>query len=323
MKNTIFKNSLLLILLFFGLFSCKDADVNQKPIIQSIAITKTSDVVFSEQVSVIGNTKDDDQLTYTWECTGGTFIGQGYTVTWVAPNQAGTYIITLTVSDGKETTSSQREIEVVGFYTFDFSQSSSLWGKSSNMSINISVNGIATLVNTSSITASLGYALTDSIPIPYSIKTRVAVNYDDFSAGSTARSSCYFWFANPNTGGDYLASLVFHIRAGLRSWEVKAGIYDAESDQVIYQALEANASGTDKIIFSQNNEFHIIGMAITSDKTLIINIDGQELYQSTILSDLNLYPGELKLRKFSYYIDPTVSCLVDNFYITNDGTVLK
>ena len=44
---------------------------------------------------------DGDALTYDWTATQGTFQGSGDTVTWLAPNEEGTYTVRVTVSDGK------------------------------------------------------------------------------------------------------------------------------------------------------------------------------------------------------------------------------
>jgi hypothetical protein len=44
---------------------------------------------------------DGDTLSYDWTATKGTFSGSGSTVTWMAPNEDGTYTIRVTVTDGK------------------------------------------------------------------------------------------------------------------------------------------------------------------------------------------------------------------------------
>ena len=44
---------------------------------------------------------DGDTLSYDWTATTGTFTGSGSTVTWMAPNEDGTYTIRVTVTDGK------------------------------------------------------------------------------------------------------------------------------------------------------------------------------------------------------------------------------
>ncbi|OGO06283.1 MAG: hypothetical protein A2Z76_00985 [Chloroflexi bacterium RBG_13_56_8b] len=44
---------------------------------------------------------DGDELTYSWSAERGNISGEGPEVTWVAPSEYGTFIITLTVTDGR------------------------------------------------------------------------------------------------------------------------------------------------------------------------------------------------------------------------------
>ena len=44
---------------------------------------------------------DGDELTYQWTATGGEIKGEGPFVSWVAPDELGTYTITVQVSDDK------------------------------------------------------------------------------------------------------------------------------------------------------------------------------------------------------------------------------
>jgi len=44
---------------------------------------------------------DGDELTYTWSAERGNITGEGATVSWVAPNEYGTFAITVTVTDGR------------------------------------------------------------------------------------------------------------------------------------------------------------------------------------------------------------------------------
>lgn len=51
---------------------------------------------------------DEDDLTYSWSATGGTFYGTGPVTTWEAPLTLGTYTITVAVSDGRGAEASGR-----------------------------------------------------------------------------------------------------------------------------------------------------------------------------------------------------------------------
>ncbi|TSA23174.1 T9SS C-terminal target domain-containing protein [bacterium] len=42
---------------------------------------------------------NNDSLAYSWSSSGGTFLGSGASVSWIAPDSAGTYVVTCTVTD--------------------------------------------------------------------------------------------------------------------------------------------------------------------------------------------------------------------------------
>jgi len=75
---------------------------NQPPVISSLAAAQM-------QVYPNGNTEiqcvamdaDGDKIDFKWACTGGSFTGAGPTVTWKAPENYGTYDVTVVVEDGK------------------------------------------------------------------------------------------------------------------------------------------------------------------------------------------------------------------------------
>ena len=53
------------------------------------------------EIQCIASDANGDKLNYTWSATGGNFSGAGSIVTWQAPQQYGTYTITVNVDDGK------------------------------------------------------------------------------------------------------------------------------------------------------------------------------------------------------------------------------
>lgn len=72
-------------------------------------------VVPSGSVQIVCNAtdRDGDDLTYSWSASAGELNGEGPTVAWTAPNSAGSYNITVTVTDGRgETVTEQVIIEV-------------------------------------------------------------------------------------------------------------------------------------------------------------------------------------------------------------------
>ncbi len=52
-------------------------------------------------ITCVASDPDGDELTYTWEAERGTIDGEDAKVTWIAPGDYGTFVITITVSDGR------------------------------------------------------------------------------------------------------------------------------------------------------------------------------------------------------------------------------
>ena len=75
--------------------------VNQLPVISSLTTNSSSiDINQSSTITCNAYDPDGDYLTFSWTKTGGTISGSVSIITWTAPNIAGTYTITCTVSDG-------------------------------------------------------------------------------------------------------------------------------------------------------------------------------------------------------------------------------
>ena len=75
---------------------------NTHPQISSLTATPPGVGVGGSSTAVcVATDPDGDTLSYDWTATKGTFTGSGDTVTWMAPNEEGTYTIRVTVSDGK------------------------------------------------------------------------------------------------------------------------------------------------------------------------------------------------------------------------------
>jgi hypothetical protein len=88
---------------------------NKAPTITSLTPSATS-VARGDSctVSCVASDPDtDDTLTYAWSATGGAVSGSGDTIPWIAPTTEGSYSITATVSDGKDTVTDSCDIQVV------------------------------------------------------------------------------------------------------------------------------------------------------------------------------------------------------------------
>jgi predicted secreted protein len=53
------------------------------------------------QIACNASDRDGDELSYNWSANGGKINGEGATITWTAPHSAGSYNVTVTVTDGR------------------------------------------------------------------------------------------------------------------------------------------------------------------------------------------------------------------------------
>ncbi|MFP4458043.1 MAG: BACON domain-containing protein [Candidatus Zixiibacteriota bacterium] len=80
-----------------------DNGTNNAPQIQSVSPSSasTNDVI---TLTVVATDEDEDDLSYSWSVSGNNGTLQppttGSSVNWIAPSSAGTYLVTITVSDG-------------------------------------------------------------------------------------------------------------------------------------------------------------------------------------------------------------------------------
>jgi len=78
------------------------AVTNNNPQISSLTATPATLVTGGNStIRCTASDPDGDTLAYSWTYTGGSISGTGSTITWTAPATAGTYTVTVLVSDGK------------------------------------------------------------------------------------------------------------------------------------------------------------------------------------------------------------------------------
>ncbi len=86
-------------ILCFAVSSCEDK--NHPPVVSSVVVNpSTVDPGGSVTVTVTATDADADPLTYAYTVNGGAISGTGANVQWIAPNLAGAYSVTVTVTDG-------------------------------------------------------------------------------------------------------------------------------------------------------------------------------------------------------------------------------
>jgi len=75
---------------------------NHPPIISGlIARPSTLEIGQQSDLTCYVADEDKDELFYSWISTGGTLLGNGANITWIAPHQSGNYIINCEVTDSR------------------------------------------------------------------------------------------------------------------------------------------------------------------------------------------------------------------------------
>jgi hypothetical protein len=75
---------------------------SQRPVITSLEADPEWTVPLgSLQVTCNASDREGDELSYSWSTSGGEINGEGAMVTWTAPDSAGSYDVTVTVTDGR------------------------------------------------------------------------------------------------------------------------------------------------------------------------------------------------------------------------------
>lgn len=89
------------------------APTNSAPRISSLSADPQSvEIAATAVVTCTASDDDGDALAYAWSVTAGTITGSGEAITWTAPDAAGSYTISCTVSDARENATDSVDVTV-------------------------------------------------------------------------------------------------------------------------------------------------------------------------------------------------------------------
>jgi len=75
--------------------------INHPPVIELISAPDNVSPSSNNRINCEAVDIDGDSLSYAWNITGGSIFGEGNTITWIAPEIAGTYQLSVAVTDGE------------------------------------------------------------------------------------------------------------------------------------------------------------------------------------------------------------------------------
>ncbi len=277
------------------------AHENSKPVIKSIKATP-SHIGYSDFSDLVVNAtdKDKDALTYSWQCSSGSFVGSftSDSVRWKSPDQSGTFRSYVTVSDGIDSTTSNVDVQVMGLFFDDFSKDLTGWTKSfcdgwiSEEEAHVKGNrtgyyGTMYSSFNSSFKLERGnkvqknYSLLYPQP-EYTVKMKLA-RVDYFS------STHYFGLYTKvnDTGSISIAYWWFLIYPSSTqiNWAVVCFVYNSSGGST-WALLAEDSKGYSSLINTGANEWNDVSWNIDEDKTLTIYVNNQFLYQSDEISSL-------------------------------------
>ncbi len=264
---------------------------NNQPTISHLTATQLK-VAYGEisTIMVTAADEDNDDLTFSWSCDQGSFIGTttANTVTWQAPNEVGTCKVSVKVSDGEDDVTESIGIEIMGLFYEGFTTDLSKWSNSYCNSWITSEEGHLS-GNNSLFFGTMSHEFSQYIVPEYTINMKIGrvdnFNSDEYYGLYTQVNDevgsftvAYWWFIiEPSTSGENWAIICFFYSPSSWGWVL----------------LASDSYGNSPLISTNSNVMNNITWTIEQDKTVIVKVGNQILYQSDEISILEGISGEI------------------------------
>jgi hypothetical protein len=283
------------------------------------------------QVWVSAETGDLGNTTFNWECDGGSFSGPQHLFqnVWVAPRQAGEYLITCTVEvNGKSDKRSTRM--VVGPYFFDKFSFASTNFTLSNFTATYA-NGELLLVGSRSNTrGSFRRAFADTaLYNPFTYKADMAWR----GKYKNATSSMYYrlQFDKPRRNdGSKVKQYIREIR--LEMWPTSTGtannyslryeVFNSEFSMATWTTIEQGRKPefvfTDGAKAPDGKGMRTITIGVDANFTTTVTLDGNPVIQSDAISawrTANTIPDKLNLGRIWVEVFEQSNFYMDNIFL--------
>lgn len=237
-------------------------------------------------LTVSATDPEKDDLKYQWNCNAGKFIGttSSSTVKWVAPDRVGTFGIDVTVSDNQNSVTSSAELQVLGLFYDDFSNTLDKWS-TSYCDAWISSEEAHLEGNSSSYYGTLYRYFNSAVEPDYTCQMRIA-RIDDFSTNE--HYAIYTKVADMgSTTIKYWMFVIYPYQTDT-NWVICALVANSWGGGE-WALLDYDSFGYSPLINTGTNEWNDVSWTIEFDKTIIVIVNDQLLYQSDEISQLEEY----------------------------------
>lgn len=352
------KNIIFLAAIVILSAACKDEPV------EIVTLSKAGNTFyFGEKVVVwTGVNGDANEIGYDWECTGGKFDGANTQHLrenlWIAPEEPGEYIVTVTAKTSTSSDSRQTKMKVVNYYTegFDWGAANpGSWSSSNttlaygNSSIDASDKVVTIPATSNSSDANIRRTLTN-LPLypPFSIKTNMMYTmYKPVASNVTSGNVATFfsiYFVQPS--GDLDKPYIREIRLEFcptttgtnNNWRLRMESYvpslgrstwTGATPVTVYTPGNLSPDGfqgkSPYFTFAKN-QYHAFTFTVDADRKFSVYIDGQPWVEnSNALNDyINthvLTQFEMQVREFRITVPRNTGTATQTSWAITDVTI--
>jgi hypothetical protein len=282
---------------------------NDEPV-EILTLSKAGDYFyFGEKVTVWAGVEGDlRNMTYDWDCSGGRFDGWRtqhlFENLWIAPTEAGEYLVTVTAKSGNESDTRQTKMKVVNYFTENFeygSKNPAAWAVS-NTTLEYGTHpddpkDNVVFVPSTSNTADAQFRRTlTGTPLypPFSIRTKMMyTGYKAVTNVTTGNAATYFsiYFVQPtvNTDKPYIREIRLEFcppAVGTNAnWRFRMESYLPASGKSVWATNAGNNNpipvpflaaiqGRDELFNFAANQYHTFAFTVDADWNMSVYVDG-------------------------------------------------
>lgn len=328
MKTKIYINSLLSIIFIVFFTACASEDVEIK------TLSKYGEQFYFGEKVVLwagSDTKNVANVTYSWECDGGTFTGPQYLFEnlWIAPKVPGEYTVRVTAKVGNNTSTKEAKMKV-NYYFFDnFVADLSVmnlagWTFSGTGNVDLIQQKVKCVATSTSGT--IKKLLPDTLNFPFSVFSNAGFETINSAGNSYIQYRLFFQLAT-DLSSPYIREIRWQFLPNAsgttKNLKIQYETYQPNTAKSIFYDILPD--GVNTLGSMTANSYEDFSMSIAADTMFYAIRNGHEVCKSdAIRTWLRAHPTEKPVcNQINWtFSGPSTTMWFDNFYIVNDGSVL-